>query len=67
MENSIISAFGSTRHYNKKVEEDSSLRGIIESEVKACSIFGKAWDLHVTEGFGIPLEENLKMVEESVE
>jgi 2-isopropylmalate synthase len=66
LENSIISAFGSTRHYNKKVEEDSSLRGIIESEVKACSIFGKAWDLHVTEGFGIPLEENLKMVEESV-
>lgn len=66
LENSIITAFGSTRHYGKKVEEDPNLRGIIESKVKACSIFGKAWDLHVTEGLGIDLEENLKMVEESV-
>lgn len=66
LENSIISAFGSTRHYNKKVEEDPNLNGLIESGAKACSIFGKAWDLHVTEGFGIALEENLKMVEESV-
>lgn len=66
LENSIITAFGSTRHYNKKVEEDPNINGLIESGVKACSIFGKAWDLHVIEGFGISLEENLKMIEESV-
>lgn len=66
LENSIITAFGSTRHYNKKVEEDPNINGLIESGVKACSIFGKAWDLHVIEGFGISLEENLKMIEESI-
>lgn len=66
LENSIISAFGSTRHYGNSVEDDLNIKGIIESGAKACSIFGKAWDLHVTEGFGIPLEENLKMVEDSV-
>ncbi|MBN1470038.1 MAG: citramalate synthase [Fusobacteriaceae bacterium] len=67
LENSIISAFGSTRHYGNSVENDLNIKGIVESGAKACSIFGKAWDLHVTEGFGIPLEENLKMVEESVD
>lgn len=66
MENSILVAFGSTRHYNKTVEEDKNIRGLIEAGTKACNIFGKAWDLHVIEGFGIGLEDNLKMVEESV-
>lgn len=66
LEHSIITAFGSTRHYNKTVEEDTNINGLIQCGVKACSIFGKAWDLHVIEGFGISLEKNLEMIEDSV-
>lgn len=66
LKNSKIVAFGSTRHYNNKIEEDKNIRALIEAETDAVNIFGKAWDLHVIEGFGISLEENLEMIKDSV-
>ena len=61
-----ITAFGSTRRPNIKAEEDKNLRAIVESGVKAAAIFGKSWDFHVTTALRTTLEENLKMIEESV-
>ena len=61
-----IAAFGSTRRANTMPEEDPNLIALVESGAPVCTIFGKTWKLHVTEVMRTTLEENLKMIEESV-
>jgi 2-isopropylmalate synthase len=65
-QNALITAFGSTRRGGISCEEDANLRALVESGAPAVAIFGKSWDLHVTEALRVPLEENLRMIEESV-
>ncbi|MTI80816.1 MAG: citramalate synthase [Firmicutes bacterium] len=62
----IITAFGSTRKPGVAVEHDANLKALIESGVKAAAIFGKSWDFHVTHALNTTLEENLAMIEQSV-
>ena len=38
----------------------------MESGTEVVAIFGKSWDYHVTRGLGTTLEENLRMIRESV-
>lgn len=64
--NSQIVAFGSTRRAHIKAGEDENLKGLLAAETKAITIFGKSWDLHVREVFRIELEENLRMIHDSV-
>lgn len=59
-------AFGSTRRKNEAVEDDRNLRSLLEAQTPAVSIFGKSWDFHVTEIIHTTLEENLRMIEETV-
>jgi 2-isopropylmalate synthase len=61
-----IVAFGSTRHAKNRAEEDINLIKLVESEADAVTIFGKSWDLHAEKALKIPLEENLKLIEESI-
>ncbi|HSC88198.1 MAG TPA: citramalate synthase [Polyangiaceae bacterium] len=61
-----IAAFGSTRRANKAVEDDPNLLGLIESGAPVCTIFGKTWNMQVTEVLRIGLDQNLEMIEESV-
>ncbi|MCK8816158.1 citramalate synthase [Natroniella sulfidigena] len=61
-----ITAFGSTRRANIKPEDDQNLQAILDSGVEVATIFGKTWDLHVTEALKTTLEENLEMIESSV-
>jgi len=61
-----VVAFGSTRRPGKKVEEDPLVENLLRAETEAITIFGKSWDLHVTDALGTELDENLKMVEETV-
>jgi 2-isopropylmalate synthase len=62
-----IAAFGSTRRANIKVEDDVNLRNIVNTKVKIATIFGKAWTFHVTDALRTTLDENLNMIEESVQ
>ncbi|MBM3254581.1 MAG: citramalate synthase, partial [Candidatus Omnitrophica bacterium] len=64
--NSKLVAFGSTRRPNLAVNKDKNLRGLVESSCEIATIFGKSWDMHVKRVFGISLEENLRMIEESI-
>ena len=48
------------------VEDDPNLKAILDSGVKAAAIFGKTWDLHVKEALRTTLEENLRMIAESI-
>ncbi len=67
LENSKLVAFGSTRRVNKKVEEDPQVEALIKSGADSITIFGKSWDLHVKEALRTSLEENLRMVYETVQ
>jgi 2-isopropylmalate synthase len=61
-----LTAFGSTRFAKNPVAEDRNLAALVEAGTPAVSIFGKTWDLHVHRALGITLEENLKLISESV-
>ncbi|HOB38703.1 MAG TPA: citramalate synthase [Methanomassiliicoccaceae archaeon] len=61
-----LTAFGSTRRAGTTAAEDPNLRTILESGAECVAIFGKSWDLHVTNALKISLEENLELVRDSV-
>ena len=61
-----ITAFGSTRYPNKKVEEDIVIQALMRTETEVVTIFGKAWDLHVRDALSTSLDENLQMIFESI-
>ncbi|HEY3315029.1 MAG TPA: citramalate synthase [Bacillota bacterium] len=59
-------AFSSTRKAAAGVEEDPTLQSLLEADTPTVAIFGKSWDHHVTVALGTSLEENLRMIAESV-
>ena len=61
-----IAAFGSTRKKGVPVEEDTGLAGLVGSGAPIVSIVGKTWDEQVTRALRATLEENLRMISESV-
>ncbi len=61
-----LAAFGSTMRAGGKASEDEVLRGLLAAETGVITIFGKSWDLHVREVFKVELDENLRMIYESV-
>ncbi len=66
LKNASIAAFGSTRRAKVKVEEDSNIRQLVEAGTPVVAVFGKTWDLHVVDVLRIPLEDNIKMIYDSV-
>jgi len=66
LKNSILAAFGSTCRANTSATEDKNLRELIHSKTQTITIFGKSWDLHVTDVLKTTLDENLKMIFDSV-
>lgn len=67
LKNSKIVAFGSTRRAGNKVTNDPILRALIDAKTEYITIVGKSWDLHVDIALNVSKEENLKMIEESIE
>lgn len=66
LKNSEIVAFGSTRRCGTIVQEDKNINSLIEAEAKTIAIFGKSWDFHVTDIIHTTLQENLKMIEDTI-
>ncbi|MDO7786559.1 citramalate synthase [Desulforamulus aquiferis] len=66
LKNAVITAFGSTCRPGVEPGQDANLKCLLDSGVKLATIFGKSWDFHVTKALNTTLEENLRMVEESV-
>ncbi len=64
--NSLLAAFGSTRRSKMAPEEDSSTRALVDAGAPVCTIFGKTWNLHVTEVLRTSLDDNLQMIESTV-
>jgi len=61
-----IAAFGSTRHAEMTVETCPNVQALLAADTPTVTIFGKTWDLHVTEILGVTLEENLAMIRETI-
>jgi 2-isopropylmalate synthase len=61
-----IAAFGSTRRGGIAPEDDSNLQQLIASEAPVVTIFGKTWNMHATDILRVSLEENLRMIEDSI-
>ncbi|MFZ5598571.1 MAG: citramalate synthase [Bacillota bacterium] len=66
LKNAVVTAFGSTCRPGVEPAQDANLNRLLEAGVKVATIFGKAWDFHVTRALNTTLEENLRMVRESV-
>ncbi|WP_107669556.1 citramalate synthase [Cyanothece sp. BG0011] len=62
-----VVAFCSTRRPHKIAAEDPLLKAILAAGTRWVTIFGKSWDLHVTEGLKTSLEENLNMIADTIE
>ena len=61
-----IAAFGSTCKADVNPADDPQIGLLIQAKTPVITIFGKSWDLHVTEVLRTNLEENLRMIRESV-
>lgn len=65
-QHALITAFGATRHAETLPEDDPNLQALLDAHTPVCTVFGKTWNLHVTEVLRTTLDENLRMIEESV-
>ena len=63
--NAQLAAFGSTRRA-AHAAKDPNLRALLAAETRVVTIFGKTWDLHVRNVLGISLQDNLRLIEDSV-
>jgi 2-isopropylmalate synthase len=61
-----LAAFGSTRRANTPVAEDAQVRLLLEAETPVVTIFGKSWELQVTEVLRTTVEENRAMIRDTV-
>ena len=66
MKRARLTAFGSTRRKDVRVQDDPQLRLLLDSRAPVCCIFGKSWDFQVTDALLARLEDNLAMIGESV-
>jgi len=62
-----VVAFGSTRRVGVDASADPQLALLLEAETPAVTIYGKTWDLHVTEVLRTTLEENKAMIYDTVQ
>ena len=67
LKNSQLVAFGCTKKItSKSCAQDEILNNLLEAETQIITIVGKTWDLHVEVALKTSLEENLKIISESI-
>ncbi|MEW5828090.1 MAG: citramalate synthase [Chloroflexota bacterium] len=62
----LVAAFGSTCRARGGPEDDANIRALLASRTPVCTLFGKTWTLHVTEVLQTTLDDNLRIIEQSV-
>src|SRR3989304_7340914 len=65
-EHALVAAFGSTCRVKAGPEDDANIKALLDSQTPVCTIFGKTWTLHVKEVLLTTLEDNLRIIEQSV-
>ena len=66
LSNASLTAFGMTRRPNSSAANDPGLNSLINSKATSVCIFGKSSLFQVKEALGIDVNENVKMISESI-
>ncbi len=61
-----VCAFGMTRKKNSDAAGDTGLKALLAAETPVVTLVGKTWDFHVANVLGTTLDENLRMIADSV-
>ena len=61
-----VTAFGSTRRATNPPEEDPILNTLLMAGTQSIALFGKSWTLHAEQVLGTTLDENVRLIEDSV-
>ena len=61
-----VAAFGSTRHAKNTCEDDPNTQALVESQTPVVTLVGKSSVLHVEQVLETTLDENLRMIADSV-
>ncbi len=61
-----VAAFGSTCRAGSQPKEDANIQALIEANTPVCTVVGKTWTLHVADVLQTTLEENLRIIEDSM-
>jgi 2-isopropylmalate synthase len=61
-----VVAFGMTRRKNADAATDTCIKALLDAQTSVVTIVGKTWDMHVRDILGTDLEENLRMIADSV-
>ncbi|CAA7622683.1 Uncharacterized AIPM/Hcit synthase family transferase aq_356 [Candidatus Terasakiella magnetica] len=63
---SRLTAFGMTRRAGRSADNDPGLGALLTTPARVVTMVGKSWDFQVTVALGIELDENIRMVADSV-
>lgn len=66
LKNAKIVSFTSTHKIGGDPEKDVSLNAVLDSKTEYVSVFGKSWDMHVTDILSAKLEQNLEIIESTI-
>ena len=66
LEKSRLAAFGMTRRKGRSVEDDPGMEALIAAGTTVVAVVGKTWDFHVREVLRVSLDENLRMINDTV-
>ena len=66
LKNAKLAAFGSTRKAGSVAGDDTIVQGLLAAQTPVVTIFGKSWDFHVDVALKTTLEENLRMIADTI-
>src|SRR4051812_2721517 len=61
-----VAAFGMTRRRDIAAEDDIGMKALVAAETPAITIVGKSSDFQVQDVLGVSLDENLRMIADSI-
>jgi 2-isopropylmalate synthase len=66
LKNARLASFGMVRRPNRPAAEDVLLRELIDAQTPVVTVVGKTWDFQVRTALRVDLDENLRMIEDTV-
>jgi len=61
-----LAAFSMTRRADATAESDANMQALLDAGAPVATIVGKSWDFHVTHALSTTLDENLKMIADTI-
>jgi 2-isopropylmalate synthase len=66
LEHAVLAAFGATRRAGVRAQDDLQLRGLHASGAPVVTLVGKTWNRQVRDVLRTTLDENLRMIHDSI-